>query len=301
MVFQLRKFLLVINLLIQVIIKLPNYQWYCQSFRQYGKIWHHAFFNYLGRTPENHPALLTEATMNPKANREKMTQILFNVPSFYVAIPAVLSIYAYGRTTGIVVDSGHGVSQTVPIYEGKANTEYLVQLMSESNLLIPSLVAEDIKENMCYFALDNEDEMTKYQDRPYKLPDGNVVVIQNQIFRCPELLLKLSIIGLDVPGIHELTFKSIMNCDIDIRMDFYQNIILSGGNTLFPGLPERLGKELSSLSSQNFQIQIFQPSKELSPLIGGSIFAQLLSSSSGWITRSEYDEQGPSIVHRKFF
>ena len=94
-----------------------------ESWDDMEKVWEYCFSNELRVDPSEHKALLTEAPRNPKANREKMTQLMFEtfqVQGLYVAIQAVLSLYSNGRTTGVVLDSGDGVSHTVPIYEGYA-------------------------------------------------------------------------------------------------------------------------------------------------------------------------------------
>jgi len=292
------------------------------------KIWHHCFFNELRVTPEEHSVHLTEAPMNPKQNREKMTQIMFetfNVPTFYVSIQAVLSLYASGRTTGIVLDSGDGVTHTVPIYEGynlphaimrmdmagRDLTDYLVKLLSEVGQSFASSaereIVRDIKEKLCYVALDFESEMKTFaessvMDKVFELPDGNTVTLGNQRFRCAESLFQPMKVGKEFPGVHELTFQSIMKCDVDVRRDLYGNIVLSGGTTMFPGIAERVNKEVVALAPSSMKIRVIAPpERKFSVWIGGSILSSLSTFQTMWITKSEYDESGPAIVHRKCF
>jgi actin-related protein len=292
------------------------------------KIWHHCYFNELRVHPEEHPALLTEAPMNPKANREKMIQIMFegfNVPSFYVSVQAVLSLYASGRTTGIVLDSGDGVTHTVPIYEGyslphsimridlagRDLTEYMMKLLTEVGVSFSSSaereIARDIKEKHSYVALDFDTELknsneSSTKDVNYTLPDGQIISIGNQTFRCPEALFQPMKLGKEYPGIHELTFQSIMKCDVDVRKELYGNIVMSGGTTMFNGIAERLNKEITALAPSTIKIKVVAPAeRRFSVWIGGSILSSLSSFQTLWVTKAEFDETGPTIVHRKCF
>lgn len=307
-------------------IKFPIQRGIIQDWENMEKIWHYAFYNELKIPPEEHAVLLTEPPLNPRANREKITQIMFETfgtPATYVSLQPLLTLISAGRTNGIAVDSGEGVSSIVPICEGiplqhamirlhlsgSDLTEYLLRLMTERGYYFdtPSEqeMAPDIKEKLCYVAQDFTEEMAlseknKEIEKQYELPDGRQIVLGSERFRCSEALFQPSLVGMSYAGFPQSILNSINKCDMAVRRDLYNNVVLSGGTTLLEGFPERLEKELHEISPSSVEIQVIAPpERKFSVWTGGSILSSLSSFQDMWVLKSEYEESGPSIVHRK--
>jgi centractin len=292
------------------------------------QIWQHVY-NELGVQQDQHPVLLTEAPLNPRPNRGHAGEMFFetfNVPALYVQVQAILSLYASGRTTGVVLDSGDGVTNAVPVYEGfvlphavtridvagRDVTEYLQLLLRKAGHNFHTSaefeIVRDIKEKNCFvtFSIDrksmeeSEEENSGEPEIQYKLPDGNSIQIGTEKYRAPEVLFNPGLLGLEYVGIHQCLVNSIAKCDMDIRRTLFSEITLSGGSTMFEGFGERLLSEVKKLAPRDTKIKIWAPpDRILSTWLGGSILASLTSFRKMWVTRKEFDESGRNAIFRK--
>ncbi|KAI6646615.1 beta-actin [Oopsacas minuta] len=286
-------------------------------------LWKDTIYNELHLEPKEHSMLLTEPPLNPLRNREKMTEIMFEafeIPALLICTNSILSLFASGRTTGLVIDSGDGASYTVPIFKnhslnnavirsdinGRDITGYMMKILEERGYTLATTpdrdIVNDIKEKLGYVALDFEEEMNKKYsqvNRHYELNSG-IITIGNERFRCAEPIFNPSYLGMSIAGLQDTAYHSIMKCDVEIRNYLFSNIVLSGGNTMFPGMRERMQRDIQQLAPKGVQVNVISPpERHYSAWRGGAMLAKMDNFLSMCITSQEYNEIGPWIVHRK--
>jgi len=290
------------------------------------RIWNYVYSEELRTLSEEHPVLLTEAPLNPQNNRDQAAQIFFetfNVPAMFTSVQAVLALYASGRTTGIVLDSGDGVTHAVPVFEGfsmphairrvdvagRDVTEHLQLLLRKAGYHLHTTAEKEvvrmIKEKTSYVALSPAKEEkeasggTRSED--FKLPDGNIIKLGAERFRAPEILFNPELIGQEYAGVHQLVVDSINRADLDLRKSLFSNVVLSGGSTLTKGYGDRLLNEVKKLALKEIKIKIYAPpERKYSTWIGGSILASLSTFKKMWVSAEEYQED-PDVIHKKTF
>lgn len=285
------------------------------------KIWTYIYTNELHTESSSHPVVLTDDPLNTKDNREKMIQIMFetfNVPSFYVANQAVLSLYSAGRLNGIVLDSGETATLATPICSGYYITNTAVQVNiggREINSILTKLlndnghnfttfseqeIVRDIKEKHCYLSTDYDTEIQKNATIfDYSLPDGKMIKIGNEVFRSPEILFRPKIFDFQANGIDEIIIEAISKCEEKVRNDLYSNIIVCGGTSKLNNFIERLESEVTKRAPTGMNVKVIEPHRrQIASWIGGSILSSLPTFKDMMVSSQEYNESGSNIVRK---
>ncbi|XP_001512771.1 actin-like protein 7A [Ornithorhynchus anatinus] len=287
------------------------------------EIWAYLFWHQLKVPPAEHAVLVSDPPLSPSTNREKYAEMLFetfDTPAMHIAYQSRLSMYSYGKTSGLVVEVGHGVSYVVPIFEGyplpnitdrldyagSDVTLYLMELLKKSGSRLTKDHLENIdviKKKHCFVALDPAQEMNCYKNEviDYHLPDGQAIKIGTERFLCAEMLFKPSVIGSKQLGLHTLTLSCLHKCDIALKRNLMSNILLCGGCTMLHGFPARFQKELDKICPNDTPLVISSPGRDSSVWTGGSILASLQAFQPLWVYRWEYQEYGPYFLYRKCF
>ncbi|CAH1758307.1 14843_t:CDS:2 [Entrophospora sp. SA101] len=261
-------------------------------------LWDYTFYEKLKVDPKECKILLTEPPMNPLDNRREMVKTMFENYGFqgvHVEIQAVLTLYAQGLMSGVVIDSGDGVTHIVPIFDGYALphqvrrldvagrdvTKYLIKLLLlrgyAFNRTADFETVRQIKEKLCYV---------------------RVIKVGSERFEAPECMFQPHLVDVEKPGVAEMLFESIQDSPVDVRSELYKHIVLSGGSSMYPGLPSRLEKELKQIYLQ--RISDDPPRRKHMVFLGGAVLANIMKDKeSWWITKQEWEEEGDRVLEKK--
>jgi centractin len=275
----------------------------------------------LGVNCKDHPVLMTEAALTSRPQRYKLAQLLFEEcqhPAALFATQGLLSLYASGTTTGVVVDIGDGVTQTCPTFEGytirdavrrvdfggRDVTDYLRALLRQYGNFFDTSAEVDIvrlmKEQRCQVAASSKEVSTKLIK--HKLPDGSEISLGPELSQATEVFFNPALIGREHGGVAAIAAESIRLTDVDLRREIFQNVVLAGGSTLTTNFPSRFLQELTKTTPKDCKVRIVAPAERLhTSWIGGSFLSQLSTFKQMLVKKSEYQEEGESVVHARLF
>mmetsp|Transcript_21478 Transcript_21478/g.29855 ORF Transcript_21478/g.29855 Transcript_21478/m.29855 type:complete len:393 (-) Transcript_21478:228-1406(-) len=301
-------------------------------------VWNHTFNEVLKIDPSECRILLTDPPLNPLKNREQMVATMFETYGFqgaFIQVQAVLTLYAQGLLTGLVVDSGDGVTHVVPVVDGFAFphvtkrlnvagrhiTTYLVDLLLRRgyafNRSADFWTVQDMKEELCFTSFDYERDLKLAQEtthlvKSYTLPDGRVIKVGPERFMAPEALFRPDLVDVDGGGIADCVFKCVQEMDIDNRMTLYQHIVMSGGSSMYPGMPSRMEKEITSLYLANvlkgnkeglrkLKLRVEDPPRRKHMVfLGGAVLADIMRDKPEfWVSKQEWEEEGERVLKKK--
>ena len=275
---------------------------------------------------ENYKFFIAQPIFNPRDKMEELAHFMFesiyglNVPALYIGNQAIFPLISKGCFTGFSLESGEGVTQLVPVYDGfalkyaarKINlsgsdlSEYMLSLLKSKDYKYSSLseinTAKSIKEKECFVAENYEKEEKVVESSCFTLPDGSSLLIKEEKINCPEALFNPGIMGKEGEGIVEACYNTIQKCDNDLKSEMFGNIVISGGNTNFKGFNNRFLLEMEKKVKDNFDIKIHDVEDKICAVWkGANILSMMSSMKSNWITKDEYQEYGNAILHRKCF
>ncbi|KAF8757719.1 Actin actin-like protein [Rhizoctonia solani] len=283
-------------------------------------LWDYTFDQKLRVDPAGRKILLTEPPMNPKRNRERMAQVMFEEYGFGSVYVLFRRYDILGLTTGVVVDSGDGVTHIVPVYDGFALphltrrldiagrdvTRYLIKLLLMRgyafNRTADFDTVREIKEKFCYVSYDLEmdqrlSEETTVLVESYTLPDGRTIKIGAERFEAPECMFQPHLVDVEQPGVAEMLFQTIQSAAVDTRAELYKHIVLSGGSSMYPGLPSRLEKEMKQLTSK-CALRTLLAESTWSSLVCAVLADIMKSRNEFWVTREEWYERGAASLDK---
>merc|ERR1712166_1184701 len=261
------------------------------------KLWEHALKTELNVNPEEIAMVLTDAPFNVEdalqqgINRRRLAEIAFEkmgVRALTIGMQQVLS----------------GVDITDNLLKS-LNTRKLPGL-AKNDLLEVNIV----KEKVCYVARDFEAERARFaadpeqMSRNYELPDATTISIGADRFEAPEILFQPQIAGHDdLLGLHELTCAAIGKVDTEeLRIGLFENVVLSGGSSVLPGIGERMQREITVRATDGATVQVVTDSqRKYSAWVGGSMLGSIPTIKDVLITKDDYEADKDGVISKRCF